>query len=971
MIAPRESCACLDENQLLLLLDGALSGGAREAAEAHLDACAACRRLVGAAAPSDDPRASDAGRGPGSGPDRSLGRGASIGRYLVLSLLGRGGMGVVYAAYDADLDRRVALKFLHTARDSARARGLLIQEARLLGRLSHPNVIQVHDVGEHDGDVFVAMELVEGRSLDAWCRGAPRPGWREVLAAYLDAARGLSAAHDKGLVHRDVKPSNILRGEDGRVRIADFGLAAAWAAERRQAGEGTDPPAATAAPGPLDAAAATGAQVGTPLYMAPEQHKGLRATAASDQYSLCVALHEGLYGAPPFQLDPGAPPQAALAGLVAQKQAGPPAAPPAGAAVPAWVYRALARGLAPAPEDRYPSVGALIAALCDDPVARRGARIRAAGFMAAAAVLLLVAAAGWVRSGALRDPCAHPEQQLAGVWDEGTKGRVRAAFLGTGRPHAQGTSARVVAELDRYAAAWSAMRGEVCRASRSERAGIAELRDACLDRRRGQLQALSSLFAERPDPEVLDRAARAAAGLPPLAYCADTEALTARVRPPEDPALRARVAEIERRVDRLGALRVAGKYREGLAIGEPLLAEAEAIAYAPLLAQVRFRLGLLREGAGDYEGAKALLRAAAVSAAEGKDDILVASSWAWLLFIVGERQQHLEEAAVIEALGASVVARAQDERVRADWLNAAGLVQAHLGRRAEARAAHERVLAIKEKVLGPEHPDVSATLNNLANTLHQMGAYSQATAAYERALSISEKALGPEHPDVAYLIYNMGSTLDAMGAWPRSRSLLERALSIRERALHPDHPVLASSLTNLGSVRLHLGDAEGARSAYARALAIKEKALGRDDLVLSSTLAGLGRAELRLGRTEAARPLLERALALLEKARGASPGALVETLLGLGELALAEGQPGRAAALLSRAAGIESDEDFRCEVQLTRAEALWRSGRDRARARDLAAEALSAYRRLGHAPGSERAARWLAAHPPERVAEAR
>src|SRR5262249_11464657 len=163
---------------------------------------------------------------------------------------------------------------------------------------------------------------------------------REVLAAYLDAAVGLSAAHAKGIVHRDVKPSNILRGNDGRVRVADFGLAAVRAAE----GPALRGPASSHLPAPGDERlTATGVLVGTPLYMAPEQHEGSEATARSDQYSLCVALHEGLYGRLPFAITEGASPEA----IVLAKMAGVPAAPPTGAPVPAWVYEALARGLAP------------------------------------------------------------------------------------------------------------------------------------------------------------------------------------------------------------------------------------------------------------------------------------------------------------------------------------------------------------------------------------------------------------------------------------------------------------------------------------------------------------------------------------------------------------------------------------------------------------------------------------------------
>jgi serine/threonine protein kinase len=364
---------CPSDDQLVLLA-GQLHEDALGEIEAHLDACEACRRIVGLVSSTRDRGGTPSGAG---SPERAraVGRGASIGRYLVVSLLGEGGMGRVYAAYHPELDRRVALKILRTARGSEPARGRLVREGRALGKLSHPNVVQVYDVGEHDGDVFVAMDLVEGQSLGEWCASAPAPGWRAVLAAYVDAARGLTAAHATGMVHRDVKPSNILSGNDGRVRVADFGLAALREADGREAPPGSPAPAVgsgerasadPSSPGGPEGGAPTvaetvparregstetgetrsGAVLGTPLYMAPEQHDGLRATAASDQYGLCAALYQGLYGAPPFAPPRGTTAGTALAELLAMKRSGAPAAPP-GSPVPAWIQRALARGLAP------------------------------------------------------------------------------------------------------------------------------------------------------------------------------------------------------------------------------------------------------------------------------------------------------------------------------------------------------------------------------------------------------------------------------------------------------------------------------------------------------------------------------------------------------------------------------------------------------------------------------------------------
>jgi serine/threonine-protein kinase len=984
MTHPVPTSPCPSVAELVEIVEGRLDGPPLGRLKEHVAQCSVCAGVLDGLAPHEGlgPASAtlDAGvaraiveQAPAS--DAILGRGAAVGRYLVLSLLGRGGMGEVYAAYDPELDRRVALKILHTAGSAEQARRRLLREARALGKLSHPNVVVVHDVGEHHGDVFVAMELVEGQSLDAWCQGPPRPDWQEVLAAYRDAARGLAAAHAKGIVHRDVKPSNILRGKDGRVRVADFGLAVGRDAEETPAsGPAGDVVAPDASGVQVRALADTvplasdpdgdrgdltdrSALVGTPLYMAPEQFEGPGVGPASDQHSLCTALHEGIYGTLPFEIAEG---PGLLVQLVARKNEGPKAAPPPGSPVPAWVHRAIVRGLAPRPEDRFPSMDALADALREPPEPRRS-RLRSVAIAAAA---VAVATLAGVKSGAFTDPCAHPERQLAGAWDDGVRGRVRAALVGTGRSYAEDTAGRVAQILDRYTGSWAAMRGEVCQASRSgrQRRELAELRDACLDRRLGQVQALTGLLAEKPDADVLDKAVQAAAGLPPVASCADVEALTARVRPPEDPAVRAKVASIQPRIDRIEALYKAGRYKEGLKEGDAILADAGAAGYPPLRARAEFWVGELKKGAGDDEGAKALLRAATVSAAEGRDEDLSARAWADLLFVVGERQKRADEAAVVRALGPAAVARTGDAEVQAQWSSAEGLSLSRAGKHAEARAALERALELETKAMGPDHPDLAIMLGNLGIVVSNGGEAAEALPLLERAAAIRERSLGPDHPDTIRALHNLGIALANMGETARAVAVLERVVAARERSLGPEHPSVASTLNVLASALGRMHDHARAVVVARRALAIREKVLGPESPAVAGTLSFLGHALAEQGKLDEARSALERAVAVYEKAEGPSHTDLSEPLYFLGDLAMKRGKPGEAVPPLERALALH-DVATEPGVKLFLADALWQIGKDRPRARALAEEARATYERQGDRAPEEQATRWLAEHP--------
>ncbi len=411
----RSRAHCLAENTLCDLVQGALDRPALALAEGHLASCAGCRALVREVALSLSsgvvPTVVDGGDPPS--PSSSLSPGTTVGRYEILFPVGSGAMGSVYAAHDPDLDRLVALKLLRAEASGEVLRVRLLREAKAMARLSHPSVIAVHDVGTHGTQLFIAMEFVAGGTLRRWIAERPR-SWREVVAVYLQAARGLAGAHAAGLVHRDFKPDNVLVGEDGRVRITDFGLA--------RVSRDDPAPAAPEASGTRDVLDATitrtGALIGTPAYMAPEQLRGAPADARSDMFGFCVALFEALYGQRPFE-------GTTLVQLRSASSAGRVLPATVGSRVPARLRRALLVGLRADPERRYDSMAALIHALEDASRARQsstlaGVALAVAVSFGALALLrsprIVEARAPSLRASALALPIERPElARSAGV----------------------------------------------------------------------------------------------------------------------------------------------------------------------------------------------------------------------------------------------------------------------------------------------------------------------------------------------------------------------------------------------------------------------------------------------------------------------------------------------------------------------------------------------------------------------------
>ncbi|MCY1054719.1 serine/threonine-protein kinase [Nannocystis sp. SCPEA4] len=772
------------------------------------------------------------------------------------------------------------------------------REARAMAKLSHPNVVTLYEVGEHEGQLFLAMEFITGPDLSGWLRErGPAADWRTVLDMFIQAGRGLAAAHRVGLVHRDFKPANVFVDDDGRVRVGDFGLARQRAAdglatERHSGREGLDGgPPATARD-----LTATGALLGTPAYMAPEQFAGEETDARTDQFAFCIALWEALQGARPFA-------GATFAELMLHVTTGRRSASPAGNRAPAWVCRVLDRGLSLRPDARYPDMEALLAALQADPTRWRRA-------LAGSALAALTLAAGFgahqYREAQQIAACEADGASIATVWNEAARTRLRDGLLATGVAYAQTTAERVLPYFATYAAEWQQARTDACLDARVRDAwteGTLERSVWCLDERRMQLEALLAGLS-RASATSVQHAVAAAAQLPRIGPCRDEHRLAAAPPLPSD---RQRVLALLETLSQAAARQAAGVYGEGLERAHDALATAEALGSPPLIAAARLRSGLLLTDAGNYLEAEKTLegtyfQAAAVGAWEVAAE--AAGKLTYIVGYLGSRPEEGQRWSRHADVALALLGPDDEDLLGASALNDRAVVLNFAGAHDEARALHERVLATRERVLGPDHPLVANSLNNLAATYEEQGAYDQAKALQERALAIRERALGPDHPDIALSLNNLAAVHEVTGAYAEARALHERAVAIRERALGPDHPDLAISLDNLGVVHYFVGAHDEARAAFARALAIREKALHAEHLDIALSLNNLAGVHLAAGSYDEARAGFERVIAIREKALGPDHPEVAMALDNLASVHRLAGRPAQAKPLQDRALAI-------------------------------------------------------------------
>jgi tetratricopeptide (TPR) repeat protein/predicted Ser/Thr protein kinase len=940
---------CPDANFFAAYFDLQLASEDVDRLFSHVDTCPDCARLFAATAAAQATRDYSSQIDPSGDTVADEGRGrkrrepaivSTLGRYRVERIVGMGGMGVVYAAHDPQLDRKVAVKLLRpdsrAAADSLRAR--LGLEAQAMARLSHPNVINVYEIGTHGEQVFVVMELIDGTTLAEWLRAKDR-SWREIVGAFVAAGAGLEAAHAAGVVHRDFKPDNVLISRDGRVCVTDFGLARISKRDGEPGSPGASPVFGTTV-------TYSGRLVGTPAYMAPEQMRGEPTDARSDLFSFCASLYEALYGTRPYLGED-------LAALRAAVEAG-RLQPPKRAVGPGEYRAAIERGLRPNPDERQASIGGLLSVLRRDPIARR--RRWLAG--AAAALLVVAVAIGFYRMRRRTLVCVGSEARLAGIWEGARKDQIHGAFAATGAPYAEAVWRTVDKTVDRYVNDWLAMRTEACESTRlrgTQSEELLDLRMSCLDEGLAALKAQGDAFAAA-DKKTVENAVSASNALPPLARCADGNELRAPARPPADPATRARIAAVETRIAAARAAEATGHYRDGLATNKDLVDVARAIAYRPLEADALLITGKLHYRDGDHAAASSGLLDAALAAEAGGSDVQVANCWIALALSQGDLAQY-DQARVTLRQADSRIERHHDRALAAELASARGQIDYQQGRYADAEKNFREALAISESVYGPNHLKVGGSLMQLGAAEGDLAKYEQALEHERRSLAIREQALGPDHPAVASALNNLATVMIANDQLNEALALLTRALDILRRALGADNPGLTNELQNIALVLGSLNRPAEALSYQEEALRIVEKARGPDHPATGWAHHNLGGVLDKLGRLDEALAHERKALEIFSAKLGPNHPFVSHPLVEMGSILNDRHRATEALPLLERAEALcqanPSEPNHSALVAWELARALWALHRDESRARELALSARKVLAALPKRYGDE------------------
>jgi tetratricopeptide (TPR) repeat protein/tRNA A-37 threonylcarbamoyl transferase component Bud32 len=856
---------------------------------------------------------------------------AGIGDYEVVGELGRGGMGVVYKARQVSLNRLVALKMV-LAGEHARPEDLarFLAEGQVVARLQHPHVVQIYEVGEHAGRPFFALEYLEGGSLQDKLRGAPLPA-REAAQLAEVLARAMQAAHARGVIHRDLKPANVLLDQDGRPKITDFGLA-----KRVEGGGGLTQ---------------SGAILGTPSYMAPEQAagQGKAVGPAADVYALGAVLYECLTGRPPFK---AATALDTLLQVLREEPVSPRRLQPP---VPPDLETICLTCLRKEPARRYASALALAddlkRFLSGEPIRARPstlwekARKWTRRKPAAAALIAVSGLALLTLFGVVLGFTVQLRAALQATRDERDRAEGREKEANRERAVAQAVNAFLQDDLLGQADVGNQPL-PAGKARRDRNVTVREL----LDR---SAAGVEGKFADQPEVKA---AIRLTIG---DAYRALGEYDKAHEQLDRAVAWRRQHLGADHPDTLSGLNNLATLYRSWgrYAEAEPLFQEVLACRRRQLGADHPHTLHSLNNLAslywsrGRYAEAEPLLQEALAGYRRLGPDHPDTLSGLNNLANLYRSRGHLDKAEPLlkEALAGLRRKLGADHPDTLTGLNNLALLYRDRGRYAEAEPPFKEALAGRRRMLGADHPDTLRCLNNLALLYLARGDFDKAEPPFKEALAGRRSRLGADHPDTLNSLESLGVLYRSRGRYAEAEPLLREALAGQRGKLGADHPDTLRCLDNLANLYQDCRRYAEAEALFQEALAGRRRRLGADHPDTLSSLNNLAVLYGSRGHLDKAEPLLKEALAGQRRKLGADHP---ETLTSLNNLALlyrdrgryAEAEPLSREALVGYRRTLGADHPNTLNGLNTLASLYWSRGRY-AEAEPLFREALAGQRR--------------------------
>lgn len=877
---PAEPDTCPEDHVFVGVVEGTLSIEEARELEHHLDRCPDCAGIVAELAQAGAQENASSQDTTGSNDTRTdkprLTAGQQLGRYTILEVLGEGGMGVVYSAYDSRLDRRVALKFM-LGSGTPRERERLRVEARALARLAHPNVLTIHDIDEYEGDLFITTQHVEGTSVDRWL-AQTRRGQDEILDVFVQAGEGLAAAHSRELVHRDVKPSNLLVGTRGRVFVADFGLVL------------SAPHATTSSPAGKGSHATE--RVGTPTYMAPEQLRGEPVDATADQYSFCVALYEALLEEHPFASDADR------------------ALPPKGLRqLPRRLAGVLGRGLSKKPGHRYPTMTALLV----DIRPRRRRRWGAIGATLGAAGL---AAVSWSYSGR-----TSPQQECvtaglsAQTWTPGAIATTRDALLRSPHGYATPTWETLHRYLERHAGEWDGQVRDACEArwkQHSESDLIFDRRMQCLRRSALSLdRTLTLIQAAGPA-----RALQIAYALPSARTCADPTSFG-------DPSWVASAEHdaFQLRFEQAQLLAPAGRVDEAEQELRMLLTAVEATEDRVLAARIITILANITAHTRPAdEGTRALLDAVLWTERAGDDRSIAQALLTLTLHYaasVGDHARATETAHRAHAVMARTTPSPPLEETAA---SVDAILALTAGDFPEAIKAFETLLALYDRTQPDEPlPNRFLAVANLSLALQSAGRTNDALLILQTNIATADRALGLGHPAAVGLHIRLGNSLLFAGRPAAARDHLNRLRKVFEG--EDSSPIMkADAYSLLARAHGELGDRDLEYEILQQVRELRTQHHPPNHPNVLSADVDLANNLQRRGDVDGSVMLGEQVVEALTAMDTPPPNLLVTAYAGLAQGHTTQGEWSKARSTLQKAQAMTKQSalgpDVQCEIEM-------------------------------------------------------